>query len=561
MYQRIAPLRSPVALLTCCALLCAALASVVAFAGRAAAAPTTVGSFTLSPSTGKITDDPPAASATTSAGCADGTGTAFLGIYKPGASDTSSSVKKIASGTPAVTQGTAPFTVQLVAAGTTIETALRTYVPSGSLDGTYTLTLTCGRGFTTGGRFLAKIRIEGENWSLLQQQTTSLDLTAPASEVPVKSDLKLTAAVKPEAATGSVEFKKDGQSLGKADVSGGTAELTVQAPAIGGPHTYTADFTPTDADAYSASTDSVTAGIGYLLTAKNADGETLTDKSTLAIGETAKITIQGFTPGSTVEVSQLNATEATFPDATANADGTVTDYAYTVPDRTISGETEVYFEEGGSGNNRATFTFDAVDEPTDEPTDPAGLEVTDEDGNTLGADPNLEPGQTVKITAAGYAADAAVKVTLADSEETFEDAEANAEGTVEAYEFTVPEEIEDGDHTLTLAEDKTDGHSVDFAFTTGEESSESPDPSGSEPASGDTSGTDNGGTDGGGSGGDTGGSGTGTDGSGGTMASTGAQVGTIALTSLALLFGGAALVLHMRRKGLLAFPTDTPQHR
>ncbi|MCZ9340811.1 hypothetical protein NGM37_23915, partial [Streptomyces sp. TRM76130] len=170
----------------------------------------------------------------------------------------------------------------------------------------------------------------------------------------------------------------------------------------------------------------------------------------------------------------------------------------------------------------------------------------------LDANPDLEPGQTVRITATGYTAGATVEVTLADSEETFEDAQANAEGTVEEYAFTVPEEIEDGDHTLTLAEvsDEEDAHSVDFAFTTGAQTGESPDPSGSASASGDASGTDGGGTDGSGSGGGTGG-GTGGSGTGytsGTMASTGAQVGAVALTALALLSAGAALVLHMRRK-------------
>ncbi|WP_141314148.1 Ig-like domain repeat protein [Streptomyces spinoverrucosus] len=567
MNHRLAQLRSPVTLLTCLALLCAALAGVLTFAGRASAAPTNLGPFTLAPASGTIASDPVATSATSSAGCpaASSTGipnTAYLRVYKPNANpDAVTSQQIIGQGT--FPDGTAPFTVDLepAPAPQSLEKALRKFIPTGSLDGTYQLSLACRSGLST-PRFFAKIRVTDDTWTLLQQQTTNLTLTA-ATDVPVNGDLKLTATVTPEVATGTVEFKKGDESLGTADVTGGKAELTVKAPAVGGPHAYQAVFKSRDPDAYSDAQGSVTARIGYLLTAKDAEGNTLGDKPTLSIGQSVKITVQGFTPGSTVKVNQSNASGVTFPDATPNAEGTIVDYAFTVPDRTINGETDLYFDEGGSPNNRATFDFISTDEePSPDPTTPADLEVTDEDGTPLDANPNLEPGQTVKITARGYTKDATVKVTLAESEETFEDAKANAEGTVEAYEFTVPEDIADGDHTLTLAEDKQDGHSVDFAFTTGEEPSGSPSPSTSE-TSGDDAGTDNGGTDNGGTdsgggvaGGDTGGTGTGT----GSMASTGAQVGAIGLTALALLCAGSALVLHMRRKGLLSFGGDTPQH-
>ncbi|MFK0114662.1 hypothetical protein [Streptomyces sp. NPDC090994] len=566
MNHRLAPLRSPVALLSSIAVLCAALAGVLTFAAKAGAVVTNLGSFTLTPETGKLADPLMATSATTGTGCPDpaegqSANSPSLWLYKPGST---TSGTNMGSATAAIPNSAAGFTVGLKSPTTpvSLETALKKYVTTESLDGTYTMALLCRSGITTAARFHAKITVVGDTWTALKQQATTLTLAA-SDGVSVNGDLKLTATVVPATAAGSVEFKDGDTSLGTADVTGGTAALTVKAPAIGGAHPYTAAFTPSDPDAYTGAEGKVTVGIGYLVTAKDADGNPLGDKPTLAIGESAKITIQGFTPGSTVEVSQTNATGATFQDATAGADGTVLDYAFTVPDRTISGQTTLQFREGGSLQKQALFVFDATDEePTDDPTEPAGLEVTDEDGNALDADPNLAPGQTVKITAAGYTADATVEVTLADSEETFEDAKANAEGTVEEYEFTVPEKIEDGDHTLTLAEagDKEDAHSVDFAFTTGAESSESPDPSGSESASGDTSGTTGGGTGGDGSGG-AGGTGGDTTGTGGTMASTGAQVGAIALTALALLCAGAALVLHMRRKGLLAFGGTTPQHR
>ncbi|MFF4748716.1 hypothetical protein ACWD5R_02385 [Streptomyces sp. NPDC002514] len=561
MNHRPAQLRSPVALLSCFALLCATLAGIVAFAGRANAAGTSLGSFTLSPATGKISDTLMATSATSSTGCPDPTNgqsgnSPWLFVLDPQKADSGTAV---AQATAKIPNGADAFTVNLKSPfePASLETALRSYVTAPSLDGTYTLALLCRGGLGTAAQFLAKVRVAGDTWTLLQQQPTTVALDAPDG-IPVNGDLKLTATVVPAGAPGSVEFKKGDTSLGTAPVTGGKAELTVKAPAIGGAYTYTAVFTTSDPDAYTDATGSDPAGITYLLTAKDAGGAPLGDKPTLAIGQSAKITIQGFTPGSTVKVIQ-ESSDAQLPDATANADGTVVDYTFTVPDRSIPGETNVYFAEGGSANNRASFTFVSTDEASSPPpTDNPDLDVTDADGKALADNPDLEPGQTVKITARGYTADATVKVTLADSEATFDDAKANAAGTVDTYEFTVPKDIADGDHTLTLAEDKTDGHSLDFAFTTGAGSSESPEPS---PSATDTSGTGSGGTGSGGadpgglSGGDSGGGG-----GGGSMASTGAQVGAIGLASLALLSAGSALVLHMRRKGLLTFGGDTPQH-
>ncbi|MGW3949902.1 Ig-like domain-containing protein [Streptomyces sp. NPDC004752] len=569
MNHRLAHLRSPVALLTCFALLCAAFAGIVAFASRASAAPPTpIGTFTLSPATGKTSDGLLATSATSSTGCPDpaegqSPNSPFLFVLNPANASAGTSV---ATATEPIPNGAGSFTVPLKSPATpvSLETALRKYVTSGPLDGTYTLALLCRSGISSSARFVAKVRVAGDTWSLLQQQTTSVDVPA-VSGIPVKGDLKLTATVTPQGATGSVEFKEGDTSLGTAQVTDGKAELTVKAPAVGGPHTIQAVFTSADPDAYSDGTGSGSVNLDYLVAAKDADGTALKDKPTLAIGSRAKITVQGFTPGSTVKVTQQSS-QAAFPDATANADGAVVDYAFTVPDRTIPGDTDLYFAEDGSNNKRATFTFVSTDEDTSSPPaqDP-DLDVTDEDGKALDADPRLEPGQTVKITARGYTADATVEVTLADSEETFEDTKANAAGTVDKYEFTVPKDIADGDHTLTLVESKTDGHSVDFAFTTGADSGESPEPSASASESGgtDSGGTDTGGAGSGGSdtGGSSGGGAGGSGGGGGSMASTGAQVGAIGLASLALLSAGSALVLHMRRKGLLTFGGDTPQHR
>ncbi|MGW3288063.1 hypothetical protein ACWDR3_25865 [Streptomyces sp. NPDC001002] len=551
MTHRLAHLRSPVALLTSCALLFAALAGVLAFSGRASAA-TDLGKFTVTPAAGKIADIPMVTSVTTSTGCNATTAqTIVLRLISP---TNPNSLLPLAQSSTKTGASADPFTValQATAAKPSLQSALTSAGVVAPYDGTYTVALMCGTS-TTADRFLAKIRVTGDSWALLEQQPTTLALTTPAS-VPVNGDLKLTATVTP-AVAGSVEFKTGDTSLGKADVTNGTAELTVKAPAVGGPRPYDAVFTPTDAEAYSSSQASAGANISYVVSAKDADGKVLAANPTLYIGQKVKVTVQGFTPATAVHVNLTNST-ATYEDVTANADGVVADYAFTVPNALPNGAHSLQLSE--KTGVFASFDLVSTDEtpssPT--PTENPDLSVTDEDGNALDANPNLEAGQKVKITARGYTASAAVEVTLADSEETFLDAKANAEGTVENYEFTVPEDIEDGDHTLTLAEDKTDGQSVDFAFTTGDDSSESPEPSASDSAS---DGTDTGGSDSGGSdtGGSSGGSGGGT---GGSMAATGTQIGAIGLASLAFLSAGGALVLHMRRKGLLSFGSDTPQH-
>jgi hypothetical protein len=556
MTHRLAQLRSPVALLTCCALLLAALAGVLALSGRASAA-TDLGKLTVAPASGNITDIPMATSVTTSTGCNATTAqTVVLRLVNP---TTPTSSLPLAQSSTKTGVGADPFTValQATAAKPSLQTVLTSSGVTGPYDGTYTVILTCGTS-TTADRFLAKIRVTGTTWTLLEQQATTLAVSA-ASDVSVGGDLKLTATVTPAEAAGSVEFKNGDTSLGTAQTTNGTAELTVKAPAIGGPLPFTAAFTPTDTDAYSGAEASGSANIDYVVTVKDADGNALADHPTLAIGQKVKVTVKGFTPAAAAHVS-LTSSTATYPDVTVNADGAVADYAFTVPDQLPNGDHSLQFSEktGIYASLAFTSTDAATASPT--PTENPDLTVTDEDGTDLGTDPALDPGQKVKITARGYTASAAVKVTLADSDATFADATANSAGTVDSYAFTVPSDLADGDHTLTLAEDKTDGHSVAFAFTTGDDAGESPSPTPSDTDSGGTptDGSTGGGSDTGGTTGGDGGTATGS----GSMAATGTEAGAIGLAALAFLAAGSALVLHMRRRGLLTFGTgDTPQHR
>ncbi|MEU6013666.1 Ig-like domain-containing protein [Streptomyces sp. NPDC047515] len=195
---------------------------------------------------------------------------------------------------------------------------------------------------------------------------------------------------------------------------------------------------------------------------------------------------------------------------------------------------------------------DPSDTGSPAPSTPADLDVTDADGKALEVNPTLTAGQKVLITARGYTKNAKVKVALADSEDTFPDATADAEGTVSGYAFTVPSGIEDGSYTLTLAEDKADGHSVEFLFAIGDAPGPGPGPSDSPSA-------DVGGTTGGADDGDTGGPSTdggpgGGDTATGPLASTGTSALALGAAALALCGLGAAFVTHARRRGgLLRF--------
>lgn len=472
--NRLAPLRSPVALLTSCALLFAALAAVLALSTQAHAY-TTIGSLTLTPSSGKIDDPLMATGAATDGPCPEGSLTSTLGIVLPG--DTGAvNLAKLPSG-PSTTAAFSGDLARMTpaVAHRTLGQRLLAAIPEGPFDGVYAVGLSCGVNAADAPAFTALVRVQGDSWSVLEQQATGITVTSdPVLPEPGKP-YTLTAAVAPAEAAGQVTFASKATEaaepveLGRKDVADGKAEITLTAPPAAGIVYFHVTFAPTDPQAYAPSE------------------------------KAGSVPIAGATP--------------------------------TTPPPTSPG-----------------------------PGDSEDLEVTDEEGNPLEADPVLAPGDSVKITARGYPAAAVVKVDL-DGGTTLDDAAADAQGTVKDYAFTVPDAIEDGAHTLTLAQEGTEGHSVAFPFSTGDDPTGDPtDPTGTPSGTGSPSetpgsaaGTGSGGSDGGaaGAGSDSGGSGSGT--GSGALASTGARIGAAALGALALVAVGGALMIHVRRRGLLRF--------
>ncbi|MGW0934978.1 Ig-like domain-containing protein [Streptomyces sp. NPDC002666] len=461
--RHLAPPRAAAALLLCCSLLLAAAAAVLGLA-PSAHAEDSLGKLTFPVTSGKTADNPGFPEAMTDGPCPS-TNAQQVSLVVANPNGGTITLGKTTVGAP-FDQG--PFTAGILA-GKSLESVLRGWTPTGSLDGTYDIRLMCRTASNVGGKyFAAKVEVTGDSWTLetpVAAATTTALTAAPAATAPAGAEVTLTAAVTPAAAAGKVTFLDGATALGTVDAASGTAVLKTTALTQGA-HTLTASFAPADTAAYAAS---VSAAAAYTVTA----------------------------PGSSPS-----------------------------PDPSDTGS------------------------PT--PTAPTDLDATDADGTALDVNPTLTAGQKVLLTARGYTKDAKVKVALADSEATFPDATADARGTVTAYAFTVPADSEDGSYTLSLTEDKAEGHSVEFMYSIGDAPGPDPDPSDSATA-------DDGGTTDGADGGDSGaaGGGDGSTGGGetatGPLASTGTSALALGAAALALCGLGTAFVMHARRKGLLRF--------
>lgn len=461
----LAPPRTAAVLLLCCSLLLAAAAAVLGLA-PSAHAEDSLGKLTFSVTSGKTADNPGFPEVTTDGPCPS-TNAQQVSLVVANPNGGTITLGKTTVGAP-FDQG--PFTAGILA-GKSLESVLRGWTPTGSLDGTYDIRLMCRTAANVGGKyFAAKVEVTGDSWAVeapVAAATTTALTAAPATTAPAGAEVTLTAAVTPAAAAGKVTFLDGATALGTVDAASGTAALKTTALAQGA-HTLTASFAPADTAAYAAS---VSTAVAYTVTA----------------------------PGSSPS-----------------------------PDPSDTGS------------------------PT--PTAPTDLDATDADGTALDVNPTLTPGQKVLLTARGYTKDAKVKVALADSDATFPDATADAQGTVTAYAFTVPADSADGSYTLSLTEDRAEGHSVEFLYSVGDAPTPDPDPSDSATA-------DDGGTADGADGGDSGAAGTGGgDGSTGggetatgPLASTGTSALALGAAALALCGLGTAFVTHARRKGLLRF--------
>jgi hypothetical protein len=291
-------------------------------------------------------------------------------------------------------------------------------------DGVYPLRVICGAAdpvtYPDTPTFGAFIEITGDDWTVKEvapaTQTTVTVAADPAGHSVVSHTFKLTASVTPPGAAGNVEFFSNGgdSPVGSVDPNGGapvhqkvpvangTASITVPPVANASYNDYTAIFTPTDPTAF---TPARSEQIDYAfvaeqqVTALDKDNNTLDGTPALTAGQQLKLTVDGFLPGKgtgsgeSVDLT-LDGSAGDLTAATADSKGSVTNYAFTVPDSVKDGSHTLKFH-GHTSAIDQTFAFKVgADQTTtggttagsdDGGTDTGGTDNTGGTGTTAGS--------------------------------------------------------------------------------------------------------------------------------------------------------------------------------
>ncbi|MFI7217393.1 Ig-like domain-containing protein [Micromonospora maritima] len=376
--------------------------------------------------------------------------------------------------------------------------------------------------------------------------TLAIDKTSPQ---PPGTALALTATVAPRAGddqpAGSVSFVRypageaaGEQAIGSADLAAGTATVSA-ADLPGGSYDLKAVFTPAAGSGWQGAE---TARTRFVI------GTPIQTTTTLAVTP-AGPKPQGTELALTATVTPAAAVGSVqFRDGTAALGGaqqvtggvaTVTTTQLTAGQHSL---TAVFTPQSDVDFSPSTSTASTYQVTAPTPSD--DLTVTDADGNVLGSNPTLSPGQKVTVTARGFTGDEPVTVTLTGADPTTVDAGA---GTVR-YELTVPADAPDGAARLTLA---GAAHQVVFDFTVvGDGDGDGDGDDGDGDGDGDGNGDGDGSGDGDGNGGGSGG--------GSQLPRTGLPLIGIGLTGLTLVGAGSGAVLVSRRRRPEPAPVPWP---
>ncbi|MER6095216.1 PT domain-containing protein [Streptomyces sp. NPDC001728] len=259
----VAPLRSPVAMLTALALLCGTLAIVLALSTPASAL-TRHGTFTLTPASGTVAAGPVSLTAAgpcpTPADAAKPYVKGVLALVNPGDPTLTAPLAEVVPGGPL---GTTPISGALGAPGTgfgTLQERLREIVPSGPMDGRYELRLFCetADAETRAEYFSQLIEVTGDDWAAVGQQATNLTVSTDSALPPAGRPFPVRAEVQPATAAGTVTFltlDSNGEpvELGTKELVDGKAEVTATMPdTVNLDMAVLAQFTPADPAAYTA---------------------------------------------------------------------------------------------------------------------------------------------------------------------------------------------------------------------------------------------------------------------------------------------------------------------
>ncbi|MGY4745353.1 Ig-like domain repeat protein [Streptomyces sp. ATMOS53] len=432
------PFRRTAAVLAACALLALGLVTLAVTQSQPARA-ASVGAFTMTPGTGKLSATQPIAGSLTIPGkCPDVTledvnWNSALNLYVVKADGTEQlALRGVTDKAP---YSAATSTLSLAAADNPgLFVAPLTDIITG--DGTYELRLRCVDNFdyavapdsiVPGDPYWSqKITVTGDDWAVGEgAKATSVTLVAAPGDIEPGEEVTLTATVSPAEATGKVTFLDGTTSLGETTVAGGRAELRTKA-LTQGRHDLTARFAPADATRWGASEAAAATVLVYPADYEihDAADKRLAVEPQLQRGQTVKLIVRGCTAGTTYAM-KLSGNDAAFAAATADASGVATWPTLTVPDDAVAGRASWTFTaagkncrtNGGVGVDFTTASFtvpepsgspsptgsadpsadptdDPTDAPTDQPTDQPTDAPTDGTGDTAGTTSGTTSGAT-----------------------------------------------------------------------------------------------------------------------------------------------------------------------
>lgn len=404
------PFRRAVAIAAACAALAMGLVALVTSQSQPARA-ASVGEFTLTPGTGKLSDAQPIAGSLKIPGkCPDVTvedlnWNSVLALYVVKADKTEAQVM---NGITHQAPYTAATTTISLAATDNPGMAVNSLANAITGDGTYELRVRCMDNFdwavppdsyVPGDPYWSqKITVSGDNWQVGEgAQATSVTMTADDATPEPGQKTKLIATVAPAGAAGTVTFVEGTTTIGQAPVTGGKAEFET-ATLTEGQHDVVARFTPTNSAEWGASESGP-----YRLHVQlprfemhNAAGERLPTNPQLERGQKVKVVIRGCTPNAKYSMELFN-NDTEFPDATADASGTVTWQTLTVPEDATAGQTRWDYSPDCTNTPEAALAVEftlaepSSESPSSSPSDdPSGDPSDDPSDDTTDA-PTGEP--------------------------------------------------------------------------------------------------------------------------------------------------------------------------
>ncbi|GAA2177012.1 hypothetical protein GCM10009847_01240 [Leucobacter tardus] len=236
-------------------------------------------------------------------------------------------------------------------------------VPAGSLDPakTYHVATSAAHGLSVTDRSLdafAEVTVAQPAPEPAVDTTTTLTVSDDA--IVHGDEVELAAQVAPSEAAGTVQFMNDAEKLGKTvPVDNGSASLKIADLPVGA-HSLTAEFTPSDADAYAASSSE---SVAVKVTAKPSIKINGGDSAGKVVqGEDVVFTAGPFVEGETFQV-EVRSEVVALGEQTADSRGVVT-AGWTVPADFAVGEHAVVFIDATGDELSTTFEVIAADAPS-----------------------------------------------------------------------------------------------------------------------------------------------------------------------------------------------------